>query len=182
MANLDSVLKSRDITLPTKVCRAKTMVFPVIIYRCESWTIKKAEGQRTDVFELWHQRILLTVSWTARRSNQSLLKEINPEYSSEGLMLKLNTPTLCHLMRGANSLEKTLMPGKIEGRRRKGQSRIRWLDDIIDSMNMSLSKLQEIVKDRSLACSSPGSLKESDLTQLLNNNNKDKLIIFSYNF
>ena len=141
MTNLDSELKSRDITLLTKVCIIKVMVFPVVMYGCESWTIKKPQHQRIDAFELWCWRILLKVPWTARRSNQSILKEINPEYSLEELMLKLKLQYSGHPMQRANSLEKTLMLGKIEGGRRRGLQRMRWLDDITDSMGMSLSKL-----------------------------------------
>ena len=148
MTNLDSILKSRDITLPKKVRLVKAMVFPVVMYGYESWTVKKAERRRIDAFELWCWRRLLRVPWTARRSNQSILKEIGPECSLEGLMLKLKLQYFGHLMRKANSLEKTLMLGKIEGRRKRGRQRMRWLDSITDSMKMSLSKLQEIVKDK----------------------------------
>ena len=134
MSNLDSIFKSRDITWPTKVHLIKTMVFPVVMYGCESWTIKKAECRRTDAFELWCWRKLLRVFWTARRSNQSILKEISPEYSMEGLMLKLKLQYFGHLMRRTDSFEKTLMLGKIEGGRRRGPQRMRWLDGITDSM------------------------------------------------
>ena len=148
MTNLDSILKSRDITLPTEVRLVKAMVLPVVTYGCESWTMKKAEHQRTDVFELWCRRRLLRVPWPARRSNQSILKEISPEYSLEGLMLKLKLQYFGHLMWRTDSLEKTLMLGKIEGRRRRGRQRMRWLDGIIYSMEMSLSKLLELVTYR----------------------------------
>ena len=141
MTNLDSIFKSRDIPLPTKVCLVNSMVFPVVMYGCESWTIKKAEHRRIDAFELWCWRRLLRVPWTARRSNQSVLKEISPGCSLEGMMLKLKLQYFGHLMQGADSLEKTLMLGKIEGRRRRGRKRMRWLDSITDSMDMSLSKL-----------------------------------------
>ena len=142
VTNLDSILKSRDITLPAKVCLVKAMGFPVVMYGCESWIIKKAESQRIDAFELWCCRKLLRVHWTARRSNQSILKEISPEYSLEGPMLKLKLQYFVHLLQRTDSLEKTLMMGKIEGRRRRGRQKMRWLDGITYSMDMSLGKLR----------------------------------------
>ena len=142
MTSLDSILKSRDITLLTKVHLVKAMVFPVVMYGCEIWNIKKAEHRRIDAFELWYWKKLLRIPWTARRSNQSILKEISPEYSLEGLMLKLKLQYFGHLMRRTGSLEKTLMLGKIEGGRKRGQQRLRWLDDITYSVGMSLSRLQ----------------------------------------
>ena len=168
MTNLDSILKSRDITLPTKIHLIKAMVFPVVMYGCESWTIKKAERCRIDAFELWCWRRLLRVPWTARRSNQSILKEISPEYSLEGLMLKPKLQYFGHLMWRTDSLEKTLMLRKTEGRRRRGWQRMRWLDGITNSMDMSLSKPGVGDGQGSLAFSSPRGHKELDMTERLN--------------
>ena len=161
MTNLDNRLKSRGITLPAKVRLVKAMVFPVVKYGCESWTVKKAERQRTDAFELWYWRRLLRVPWTARRSNQSILKETSPGCSLEGLMLKLKLQHFGYLRLRADSFEKTLMLGKIEGRRRRGRQRVRWLDGITDSMDIEFEQ-------GSLACCSPWGRKESDRTELLN--------------
>ena len=167
MTNLDSILKSRDITLPTKICLVKAMVFPVVMYGCESWTVKKAEHRRIDAFELWCQRRLLRVPWTARRSNQSILKEISPGCSLEGLMLKLKLQYFGHLMRRVDSLETTLMLEGIGGRRRRGQQRMRQLDGITD-MAMSLSKLRELVMDMEGWRAVVHGSRKSDTTERLN--------------
>ena len=169
MTNLDSILKSRDITLPTKVHLVKAMVFPVVMYGCKSWTAKKAECWRIDAFELWCWRRLLRVPWTARRSNQSILKEISPGCSMEGLMLKLKLQYFGYLMWRVDSLEKSLMLGEIGGRRRRGRQKIRWLDGITDSMDMNLGKLWELVMGQGgLVCCGSWGRKESEMTERLN--------------
>ena len=171
MTNLDSILKSRDFKLPTKVHLVKALVFPVVLYGCESWTVMKAECRRIDAFALWCWRRLLRVPWTARRSSQCILKEISPGCSLEGLMLKLKLQYFGHLMWRVDSLEKTLLLGGTGGRRRRGRQRMRCLNGITDSMDMSLSRLWEIVQDRSRACCSPWGHKESHRTQQQTNNN-----------
>ena len=174
MTSLDSTLKTRGITLLTKVHLLKAMVFPVVMYGCESWTTKKAEHGRIDAFELWCWRRLLRVPWSARGPKQSILKEISPEYSLEGLILKLKLQYFVHLMQRTDSLEKTLMLGKSVGGRRRGQQRVRWLDGIIDLTDMSLSKLRELVKDREAWVLQSMGHKELDMTERLNNNNKSR--------